>query len=44
MSKFKMMMNDAYNFMIWVNEVHPEVFKEWKAIHDIQRSVEHGTR
>lgn len=38
--KFHVSMGDAYNFVAWVSKMHPEVFKEWKSIIDIQRSVE----
>lgn len=40
--KFHISMSDAYNFVAWVSKMHPDVFKEWKSIIDIQRSVENN--
>lgn len=33
-------MTDAFEFMAWINNMHPQVFKEWVALKDIERSVE----
>ena len=40
MSKFHVGMGDAYNFVAWAMEMHPEVFNQWKAVMEVQRSVD----
>lgn len=31
---------DAMEFLAWANVMYPQVFKEWVAIKDVERSVE----
>lgn len=40
MSKFHIGMGDALGFVVWVQHMHPEVFKEWKSVIEIERSVD----
>jgi hypothetical protein len=34
-------MEEFKNLREWLEEMHPEAFKEWKAVYDIERSVKH---
>lgn len=38
--KYYFKSDDAVDFMIWATKMYPNVFKEWKAVKDIERSVE----
>ena len=41
MSRISVSVQDAYDFLIWANGMYPKIFKEWVALKDIERSVEH---
>lgn len=33
-------MTDAFELMQWLSVMHPEIFKQWVAVKDVERSVE----